>query len=39
MLKKFLCDYSGANILAKGTISLAAQTGDNPNNANKEVVF
>ena len=39
MLKKSLCDYNGANILVKGTISIAAQAGDNPNNANKEVVF
>ena len=39
MLKSSLCDYSDAYILAKGTISIARKEGDNPNNANKEVVF
>ena len=39
MLKSSLCDYSGAYILVKETISIASQAGDNPNNGNKEVVF
>ena len=39
MLKSSLCDYSDAYILAKGTISIVRKEGDNPNNANKEVVF
>ena len=39
MLRSSLCDYSDAYILVKWTISITAQTGDNPNNANKEVVF
>ena len=39
MLRSSLCDYSSAYILVKGTISTAAQAGDNPNNANKNVVF
>ena len=39
MLKSSLCDYSGAYILVKETISIASQAGDNPNNDNKEVVF
>ena len=39
MLKPILCDYSDAYTLAKGTISSAAQTGNNPNNGDKEVVF
>ena len=39
ILNSILCNYSDAYILAKGTISIAAQTGDNPNNGNKEVVF
>ena len=39
MLKSSLCDYNDAYILVKGTITIEAQTGDNPNNGNKEVVF
>ena len=39
MLRLSLRDYSDAYILAKGTISTAAQPGDNPNNANQKVVF
>ena len=39
ILNSILCNYSDAYILAKGTISIAAQTGDNPNNGNKEVLF
>ena len=36
MLRLSLRDYSDAYILAKGTISITAQPGDNPNNANKK---
>ena len=39
MLRSSLCDYSDAYMLAKGTILIAAQGGDNPNNANKKVIF
>ena len=39
MLRSNLCDSSDAYILVKGTISIAAQAGDNPNNANKKLVF
>ena len=39
MLKSSLCDYSDAYILVKGTISIAPEAGDNPNNGDKEVVF
>ena len=39
VLKSSLCDYSDAYILVKGTVSMAAQEGDNPNTNNKEVVF
>ena len=39
MLRSSLCDYNDAYILAKGTISIAAQAGDNPNNTNKKIVF
>ena len=39
MLKSGLYDYSDAYILFKGTISMAAQEGDNPNNGDKEAVF
>ena len=34
MLVPCLCDYSDAYILVKGTISIAAQEGDNLNNGN-----
>ena len=39
MLKSSLCDYSDAYIFVKGTISIAAQPGDNPNNGDIEVVL
>ena len=39
MLRSRLCDYSDAYILTKGTISIAGQSGDKPNNPNKKVVF
>ena len=39
MLRLSLRHYSDAYILAKETISIAAQPGDNPDNANKKVVF
>ena len=39
MLKSRLYDYSDAYILVKGTISITAQAGGNPNNKDKEVVF
>ena len=39
MLRSSLCDSSDAYVLVKGTISIAAQAGDNPNNANKKLVF
>ena len=39
MLRSSLCDYSNGYVLVKGTISMAAQTGDNPNSANKKVEF
>ena len=39
MLKSSLYDYSDAYILVKGTVSIAAQAGGNPNNKDKEVVF
>ena len=32
-------DYIDGNVLVKGTISIAAQAGYNPNNANKKVVL
>ena len=34
-----LCDHRDANILVKGTKSIPAQIGDNPNNRDEEVVF
>ena len=39
MLRSSLCDSNDAYILVKGIISIAAQAGDNPNNANKKLVF
>ena len=39
MLRLSLCYYSHPYILVKGTILIAAQAGDNPNNVNKKVVF
>ena len=38
MLKSILCHYSDTYILVKGTIRVAAQAGENLNNANKEVL-
>ena len=35
VLRSGLCDYSDVYILGKGTISIAAQAGGNPNKANK----
>ena len=34
-----LCNYSDTHIIAKGTISITAQEGDNINNRDKEAVF
>ena len=39
MLRSSLCDYSDVYILVKGTMSITALAGDNPNNANKKVAF
>ena len=39
MLRWISCGYSDAFILVKGAMSIAVQAGDNPNNANKKVVF
>ena len=39
MLRSSLCDHSDVYILVKGTISIAAQAEDNPNNVNKKVAF
>ena len=39
MLSSTLCNYSDAYLLVKGTISIAAQAGDYPNNGDKEVVL
>ena len=39
LLKSGWCDYSDAQILVKGTVSIAAQAGDNPNNEDKEQAF
>ena len=33
------CDYTDGYILVIGTISIASQAGDDPNNGNKEVVY
>ena len=33
MLKSSLCDYSAAYLFVIGTITVAAQAGENPNNA------
>ena len=38
MLKSILYHYSDTYILVKGTIRVAAQAGENLNNANKEVL-
>ena len=39
MLKSGWCHYSDAYILVNGTITVAPQAGDNPNNNDKAVVF
>ena len=39
MLKSSLCDYSDLCILVSGTMTVAPQGGDNPNNFDKIVVF
>ena len=39
LLKSSLCDYSDAQVLVKGTVSITAQAGDNPNNEYKEQAF
>ena len=39
LLKSSLCDHSDEYIIVKGSISIATQAGDNPNNGDKEVVF
>ena len=39
MLKSSLCDYSDLCILVSGTMTVAPQGGDNPNNVDKIVVF
>ena len=39
MLKSSLSDYSDVYRPVQGTILIAAQGGDNPNNGDKEVVF
>ena len=38
MLRSSLCDYSGAYILVKGTITVAQETATAQNNANKKVI-
>ena len=39
MLRSSLCDYNDAYILVKVTMSIAAQAGNSPNKAKKEVVL
>ena len=39
MLRSSFCNYGDAYLLASGNITVAAQAGDNQNNANKKVVF
>ena len=39
ILRSRLCDYKDEYILVQGTMSMAAQAWDNPNNANKKVIF
>ena len=39
MLKSSLCDYSDLYILVSGTVTVAPQGGDNPNNVDKIVLF
>ena len=39
MLRSRLCNYNDAYILAKGTITVKAQAGSNPNNNDNEVLL
>ena len=39
MLRSSLCNYGDAYLLVSGNVTVAAQAEDNPNNANKEVIF
>ena len=39
MLRSRLCNYNDAYILAKGTIIVEAQAGNNPNNNDNEVLL
>ena len=39
ILKSSLCDSSDAEIIVKGTITIEAEAGGNPNNGSKKVVF
>ena len=39
MLKSILCDSNDAYIAVKGTIQITQESGANPNNNDKEVVF
>ena len=39
MLKSSLCDYCDTYILVSGTIKVAPQAEDNPNNINRRVIF
>ena len=39
ILKSSLCDSSDAEIIVKGTITIKAEAGGNPNNGNRKVVF
>ena len=38
-MRSGLCDYSDANILVKGTITVAPATVATHNNANKNIIF
>ena len=39
MLRSSFCNYGDAYLLVSGNITVAAQAGDNQNNASKKVVF
>ena len=39
MIRSGLCDYSDGYLLVNKTITVAAQEGNNPNNADKEEAF
>ena len=39
MLRSISCDYSDVYIVDKGTIAVAQETAEAPNNANKKVIF